>query len=392
MPSSPPIDLFSPVKDWKSNIHVAHNPRGIRLEDCQFSDEWKRLFSIPYVEQSDPVTLEANPVWLKLKEDFISGSEVGSCLGDNHYPNESAEDFILYKSKRKTKVFSAESLAVMNHGKRHESRVGDLYSHEIDDITFKFGLIPHPDPKWRFLGVSPDLIAFNNSRLVEIKCPAKRSILWGLNVDEVHYDDYRFSDDIRVLMRDVLISGDRHKYLCITNLPVAVTGLMNKMIYYRHQIMLQWEVLRIGDYIDFVQFGTAPNRSYWNTDLLTITSVPADPTWIHKYGDQLRRAWDEVEYLKRNPDIKKCAKRQADASWSNLSQNSKGTDTTDDATAVCPLPHLGFKTSPLTTNRGKRTKIIPSHAADDEDDCPFIYDCRVTASPSHTSVLSMGTK
>lgn len=284
------FDIFSPVEDWTQNIHIAYNPHSICVEQEDFSTRWKELFSVPYIDQSDDVTFEANSTWLECKKNFISGSEVASALNFNPY--EDREEYMNIKAGLKEKKFTERQKEAMMHGKQNEGKAGLLYTWEMNDVTYKFGIIPHPDPKWRFLAVSPDLIG---QRLVEIKSPGARSILYPMTMDQLEY-----SDEVKALARDVLITGCRYKYMAITNLPLKLSKLFDKLVYYYHQIQLQWEVIRIGDSVDFVQYGTSPNKYYLKKDLLTVTNVPCDDTWIRTHGEMLQRTWDEIQYRKVN--------------------------------------------------------------------------------------------
>lgn len=341
------FDIFAPVQDWFSNIHVAYNPHAISFKEDDFDANWKRIFQVPFIDQSDPITNKTNPIWKNAREDFICGSEVSDAITKS-------EEYVLQKTGVNPKVFTEEVQRYMQHGKDKEPLAGMRYTYEVEDITFKFGLIPHQDPKWRFLAVSPDLIALKRNRVVEIKSPYKRCILWKLRVDDIHYSGQNISNDIKVLMRDVLITGEKHKYLTITNLPLQASQLCDKMYYYWHQIQLQWEVLRIGDSIDFVQFGTVPNRYYMSNDLLTITHVPCNDSWIAKYGDILRKTWDEVQYYRINGKMK------------NEKKNPFQFKPNDD-----PVSSDDDEECPFVCNSKKRKLSIPDQESDG-DDCPFL--------------------
>lgn len=130
---------------------------------------------------------------------------------------------------------------------------------------------------------------------MEIKNPYERKLL-NLNVDNIQFDQNWYQ--MKILLREVMISGDSHKYLAITNLSLKFSKILDAQIYYWHQCQLQSEVLKVGDYIDYVQHGTFPNPNYLNNDLLLITQVPANTMWISNYGYKLRQTWDEIQYYK----------------------------------------------------------------------------------------------
>jgi hypothetical protein len=235
-------DLFKEVDDWFENKRVAYNPHSILVDKADFDHEWRRLFSVPYVDQG-------STFWKTMKNEFISGSEVGSALNENRY--DPYLNYVLWKAGRLIKIETEESAKALSHGK-FEDLAGLRWTFEKKDISFKFGLIPHSDPNYKFIAVSPDLVALNSNCLGEIKCPYKRPII-PLNVDSVEYSGFLWKTEVECLVREVLIQGDQHNYIAITNLPIEVTNLLDKMVYYWHQIQLQHAVIPIGDTADFVQ-------------------------------------------------------------------------------------------------------------------------------------------
>lgn len=289
------INLFEPVDDWYNNIHYAYNPKSILIEKEKFHKRWQELFSVAYIPQTNEETFEANSIWLSLKKNFISGSEVGSALGES--PWETNEDYILFKSGKITKNFSEFTKNAMLHGKKNEDKAALFYTEVKEEITFKFGIIPHQDSQWKFLGVSPDLLSFFNEKPIEIKCPFSRELCYLENIKK--------NENINVLINETLISGNKYKYLTITNLPIHYTKLLDYYITYWHQCQLQAEVLDIGNSIDFIQLGISPNKFYNNSTLLTITNIPRDKMWLSNYGNKLRKTWDEIQYQITNSKKRK---------------------------------------------------------------------------------------
>lgn len=308
------FDLYFPVSDWFNNIHVLHNPKGILFEPDDFDTKWKDLFSYPYVEQHDPETHEPNKFWLKLKEDYISGSVASDAINENPYNSRGRDEYIQRMSNRVVRDFSEFTKRAMRHGNLKEDPAGVRYSEEVGDVVFKLSFIPHKDRKWSFLGVSPDLVRWPTEMPIEIKSPFTRKIVDTLDMcNAVKATRKKVGSSIPIcesldpsivgLWREVIISGEKCKYLSITNLPLQWSHLLDKCINYWHQCQLQAEVLDIGDSVDFVQYGTAPNKHYKDGDLISITHVPRDYNWLDRYGDKLRNTWDEILYYRANPNV-----------------------------------------------------------------------------------------
>lgn len=193
----------------------------------------------------------------------------------------------------------------MTHGKKKEGNASLLYCLDKKQIGFQFGLVPHPTLP--FVAVSPDLLCKSLDRIVEVKCPLLRKIIpWDLEtldgLDPILSSERKYKLDYQttLLLKEVQASpSDIKRYLSITNLSMNVIHMLDKLRGYWHQVQLQWETIRIGSSVDFLQYGTAPNKFYSNNDLLTVTSVPCDDTWISMYRDKLCKAWDEVLYYRQ---------------------------------------------------------------------------------------------
>lgn len=308
-------EVFRVVKDWRlfdeayaqKNIHVGFNPRNINYEWEDFDVNMKWMFSIPWLEQ------KTEP-WLREKMDHISGSELGAAfdiaevLVKHKYlkkPYENMNSQALFESKCNLRPPLTMN-AAMGHGSDFEDLAGLRYSCEEKELTFKFGFIPHRT--YNFIGVSPDLVTHRSTKAVEIKSPYYREI-----IDADTFENLLFQSgchisytphELQLLCNEVITTGDPCKYLAITNLPIEVSKLTTKLVYYYHQCQLQSEVIGMSTDIDFVQLGIPPNEHYVENDqILTITNVPFDPTWMSTHIETLTRLWERVlTYRGKNPD------------------------------------------------------------------------------------------
>ena len=113
----------------------------------------------------------------------------------------------------------------------------------------------------------------------------------------------------QVFGQRVLETGERKRYLAITNLTAQEVGLMDKLIHYYHQIAFQAAVVNLGTDTDFVEFGTRGirldrpgNKHYQTNDLLAHAVVPTDYNWLSTHIETLTRFWLEViQYRETHP-------------------------------------------------------------------------------------------
>lgn len=119
--------------------------------------------------------------WFAMRNKSITASDCGSTVGENKH--EPVYNFIIKKvfgSTFGTNIFCY-------HGKKFENVVTLMYSLINDVIVEEFGLLGHP--KYEFLAASPDGICSPYcrdgitpsplvGRMIEIKCPFQRKILY----------------------------------------------------------------------------------------------------------------------------------------------------------------------------------------------------------------------
>ena len=117
--------------------------------------------------------------WFKMREQMITASDIGTCLGVNKY--QTTRDLLFKKCGLGEKF--KENPAVY-HGKKYEFIATLIYSHLYNVKVEEFGLIQSPHHP--FLGASPDgictmetlngLVSKLIGRMLEIKCPLRRKI------------------------------------------------------------------------------------------------------------------------------------------------------------------------------------------------------------------------
>lgn len=231
----------------KYNIHVAENPNKIHITWEIIPDELKPLFSIPYVEQG-------SDIWLKKRQDYITGSQVGYVLG--HAPSEWGNAHSVFDEKceiGEKKQWSTDQMKALSHGINNEPKAAYIYAKHKNDVTFKFGILVHADKEWDFLGISPDRITLKKD-ILEIKCPFYRKI----------------------------------------KSPFTLEKLKKYMPYYYDQCQLQLTILHshneIFNSLQFVQYGMNKN----DKKVMEITNVPYDKEWFEAHASTLSNFWNNV--------------------------------------------------------------------------------------------------
>jgi len=131
--------------------------------------------------------------WFAQRNKSITASDCGCVLGENHH--EAQYKFVIKK------VFGSDfkTNAACYHGKKFENVVTLMYELINDVIVDEFGLLGHP--KYDFLAASPDGICTPYcrdkitpsplvGRMIEIKCPAQRKILYSGDIKGEICPDY----------------------------------------------------------------------------------------------------------------------------------------------------------------------------------------------------------
>ena len=150
----------------------------IQIDDDVSSEEIQRRTKIFDFLQNVDYPAQRSPEWYAARDQKITASDIGLCLGDDHY-NEPY--YAMIKKMRETFANNPNTY----HGKKFEEIATLIYEYRMNVISEEFGLCNHP--KYSFLGASPDGIVCkykNNGknltkivgRMIEIKCPPRRQI------------------------------------------------------------------------------------------------------------------------------------------------------------------------------------------------------------------------
>lgn len=81
------------------------------------------------------------------------------------------------------------------HGQAMEPEARAHYSRSVSrEHMARFGLLVHP--RYWFLGASPDGVGMHSGRLVEIKCPASRSVVQGNKIPAHYWMQMQLQEEI----------------------------------------------------------------------------------------------------------------------------------------------------------------------------------------------------
>ncbi len=153
------------------------------IHDKQFDDDvsspelQRRIKIFRYLENIE-YPAQRSPEWYAARDQKITASDIGLCLGDDHY-NEPY--YAIFKKLRETFANNPNTY----HGKKMEEIATLIYEYRMNVTCNEFGLCNHP--KYSFLGASPDGIVSEHKndgvhktnivgRMLEIKCPPMRQI------------------------------------------------------------------------------------------------------------------------------------------------------------------------------------------------------------------------
>ena len=129
--------------------------------------------------------------WFDMRKNMITASCAAQVIGENPYPNQGPDEFILDKLNLGPPFIDNK---FVHHGKKYEEIATKIYENIYNIKVDEYGLVPHiSKPKIPFIGASPDGIAShydleNNfsdmvGRMLEIKCPLTRKIKTSGEVD-----------------------------------------------------------------------------------------------------------------------------------------------------------------------------------------------------------------
>lgn len=174
--------------------------------EYNFNEKCKNLFNKDYVqiptEYIDlvnhvkyiaelPQPEQRTQEWFDMRKNMITASCAAQVIGENPYPNQGPDEFILDKLNLGPPFIDNR---FVHHGKKYEEIATKIYENIYNIKVDEYGLVPHISrPRIPFIGASPDGIAShydleNNfsdmvGRMLEIKCPLTRKIKTSGKVD-----------------------------------------------------------------------------------------------------------------------------------------------------------------------------------------------------------------
>lgn len=119
--------------------------------------------------------VQRTPEWLAARRDLLTASDAASALDIKPYAS--------YRGSSRNELLRKKcSDAPLNnmfvaHGQRYEDEARDLAMAVLGGRVYDVGLVRHATLPW--LGASPDGVT-DGGRLIEIKCPLKRTIEPGV--------------------------------------------------------------------------------------------------------------------------------------------------------------------------------------------------------------------
>ena len=117
---------------------------------------------------------QRTPEWYEVRRGLLTASDAAAALDIKPYAS--------YRGSARAELLQKKlANAPMNnifvaHGVKYEDEARDLMCSAIGERVYEFGLLRHPTLDW--LAASPDGVTATG-RLVEIKCPLKRTIVPG---------------------------------------------------------------------------------------------------------------------------------------------------------------------------------------------------------------------
>jgi len=158
------LDDKCTIDEYNSQLRELNN-----CPDCHTTTS--DLSDIEVVKQ------QRTPEWLERRKGMITASEVGTILGANKY--QSCTQLLM----QKLNITKFAGNKFTKHGQEYEQVALDRYCNERGHKLHYYGLLQSKTVPW--LGGSPDAVTACG-RLVEVKCPVKRKIIYG-EVPHMYY-------------------------------------------------------------------------------------------------------------------------------------------------------------------------------------------------------------
>lgn len=124
---------------------------------------------------------QRTPEWYDARRELLTASDAAAALGVKPYASYRGDPRAELLHKKVHDTFLSNMFVV--HGQKYEDEACDLMALCMGEVVETVGLVRHATETW--LGASPDGVT-RSGRLVEIKCPLKRTIVPG-HVPEHYY-------------------------------------------------------------------------------------------------------------------------------------------------------------------------------------------------------------
>ena len=275
---------------------------------------------------------QRTPAWYKMRNEMITASDFGVIM-EGKTAFGTAEEVIFTKCGLMKKEFNQASLAILEHGVKHEENATRFYELLRGVTVTEFGCMPHP--KYSFVGASPDGIS-SDAIMLEIKCPPKRKITgepriyyWHqmqgqlevcdldrcdfLECKIVEYETVDGKPDRQGYYEDVASEVDEEVDYRIKAPKGSVIGYKipksetpNKLHYLYSDFNLkekehrEWELEQIkwisAKWYQYVE------TTYW--EMLHYSNIPVyrDPEWFPVALQKLEDMWNQIVYYREHMD------------------------------------------------------------------------------------------
>ena len=118
--------------------------------------------------------VQRTPEWHEARRDLLTASDAAAALGVKPFKSYRGDTRAELVRKKVTNEFVNNMFVV--HGQKYEDEARDMAMAALGERAEDVGLVRHAHLPW--LGASPDGVT-SAGRLVEIKCPLKRTIVPG---------------------------------------------------------------------------------------------------------------------------------------------------------------------------------------------------------------------
>lgn len=144
--------------------------------DDWFADPVHNVPTIESIRERELVYNQRSPEWFEARKDMLTGSRIAACLGIDNLTSQNdlllkSIDIALPEKEDEFKKMATE------WGMKYEPEALQAYSEQTGFKLIEFSLIKHENVSW--LGGSPDSITESLDRIIEVKCPPMRKIVYG---------------------------------------------------------------------------------------------------------------------------------------------------------------------------------------------------------------------